>query len=243
MMLGANISQIKQLATFLNQQKICKDVSPIERAISKLSSGTFVVERLQLNFMKKDLKTNETDINLPRNTSPILVDWDIILDVSIPAVTSPESSLDLKSYYFRFKIEGVDENAAYYADSWHLDFDNSDSAEYVHPWFHLTHGGDLIKDLKHGQLLSIIAPRIAYPPMDFVLGIDFLLSNFMKKKDYLQIQADSQYKRTVAAAQEWLLKPYIMSIAHKWCNFNCGNYADLPAFGKHYLPNLQKTLD
>lgn len=239
MMLGANVSQIKQLADFLKQQKICKDISPIDNAIANRRSGRFLVEKLKLNFIDED----KNNTNLPRNTSPELVNWDIILDVSIPFVTTSEESLDLNGYFFRFTIEGLNEKGEYYADSWHLDFDNSDSAEYVHPWFHLTHGGDAIRDLEHGQLLSIIAPRIAYPPMDFVLGIDFLLSNFIKKEVYLQIQAEGIYKRTVAAAQEWLLKPYIMSIAHNWCNFNCGDFANLPTNGKCYLPNLQNLMN
>lgn len=234
-MLGANISQIKQLADFLRRESICKDISPIENAIANHRSGLFIVEKLKLDFMNE----GNNDTNLPRNTSPELVDWDIILDVSVPFIDKPEKSLHLNEYCFRFTIEGCDENGEYYADSWHLDFDNSDSAEYVHPWFHLTHGGDAIRDLEHGKLLSIIAPRIAYPPMDFVLGIDFLLSNFIKKEHYLQIQSDGLYKSTVAASQEWLLKPYIMSIAHNWCNLNCGNFANLSTHGKCYLPNLQ----
>lgn len=76
--------------------------------------------------------------------------------------------------------------------------------------------------------------------MDLVLGIDFLLSNFVKKTKYLQIQSEGQYKSTVSAAQEWLLKPYILSIAHNWCKNNCGNYANLSTLGNRYVPNLQK---
>lgn len=239
MMLGANISQIKQLADFLNRKRICKDTSPIDNAIANYKSGWFIVEKLKLDFMNEG--NNVT--NLPRNTNPELVIWDIILDVSVPFITKPEESLNLSGYYFRFQIEGFDKNGEYYADSWHLDFDNTDSAEYVHPWFHLTHGGDAIKDLEHGKLLSIIAPRLAFPPMDFVLGIDFLLSNFIKKDEYLQIQSDGIYKNTVAEAQKWLLKPYIMSIAHNWCNLNCGDFANLPTNGKCYIPNLQNLMN
>lgn len=238
-MLGANISQIQQLADFLKKKKICKDTSPIEDAIKEIKSGWFIVQKLELNFMDEKKK----DTNLPRNTSPQLVIWDIILDVSIPLINTSTESLDFEGYCFRFKIEGYDEDGDYYADSWHLDFDNSDSSEYVHPWFHLTHGGDAIKELDHGELLSIIAPRIAYPPMDFVLGIDFLLSNFIKKDEYLQIQSGGLYRNTVAAAQEWLLKPYIMSIAHNWCNLNCGDFANLPNNGKCYLPNLPNLMN
>lgn len=260
-MIGVNYADINRFAIYLHKNKICPDITPILNGMRSIQNGgkkgevkSLVIEKLKLNLMKLDAD----GINLPKNTKPDLVRWYIILDVSIPLVDTNMPDCDFSGYSFRFQIVGEDEKGNSYYDAWHLDYDKSycpkearldeikgkkekNEPEYIHPWFHLTHGGDAIKDKDHGELLSIIVPRIAYPPMDLVLGIDFLLSNFVKKTKYLQIQSDGQYKSSVSAAQEWLLKPYILSIAHNWCNYNCGNYANLSALGKCYVPNLQNS--
>lgn len=261
-MIGVNPASINKFADYLSKIKICPDISPIRNGVRAVQYGgkegkvkSLVIERLKLNLMKLDAD----GINLPKNTKPNLRSWYILLDVSIPLVDTDKPDCDFSGYSFRFQIVGEDEEDKPYYDAWHLDYDRSynpnevkldeikgnkknDEPEYIHPWFHLTHGGDALKGKDHGELLSIIAPRIACPPMDLVMGIDFILSNFVKKTKYLQIQSEGQYKSTVAAAQEWLLKPYILSIAHNWCKNNCGNYVNLSALGKCYVPNLQKPI-
>ena len=74
-----------------------------------------------------------------------------------------------------------------------------------------------------GNVLLLPTPRISHPPMDIVLGIDFVLSNFVKAEIYKKIQSNSQYKAAVRKAQEKLWKPYMLSLAHHWCKNTCSN--------------------
>lgn len=74
-----------------------------------------------------------------------------------------------------------------------MDYDINNNQEYIHPHFHLTWGGDTMKGLGLGDVLLLPTPRISYPPLDIILGIDFVLSNFVKADIYKKIQCDSQY--------------------------------------------------
>ena len=74
--------------------------------------------------------------------------------------------------------------------------------------------------------------------MDVVLGIDFVLSNFVKSDIYRQIQSDSQYKAAVNSAQEKYWKPYMLSLAHHWCNNSCCQTSFQTISAKHFHPTL-----
>ena len=80
--------------------------------------------------------------------------------------------------------EGYDEKNYY--SSFHLDYDASDNADVIHPWFHFTYGGHNLKEEETGNVLLLTSPRLPYMPMDFFLGIDFILSNFLEKTRNLQ---------------------------------------------------------
>ena len=74
--------------------------------------------------------------------------------------------------------------------------------------------------------------------MDIVLGVDFILSNFVKVDIYKQIQSNSQYKAAVKKAQEKYWKPYILSLAHHWCGNNCQQIQLTNVNAKHFHPTL-----
>lgn len=95
-----------------------------------------------------------------------------------------------------------------------------------------------MENVNLGDVLLLPAPRISYPPMDIVLGIDFILSNFVEKKVYNELRCDPQYKSAVKNAQARLWKPYILSLAHFWCKHQCGEYHIDPMQSKYFNPNL-----
>ena len=80
-------------------------------------------------------------------------------------------------------VEGKNQNGLF-KSSWHLDYDNNNVQDFIHPHFHITWGGNKMKDLNLGEVLLLPTPRFSYPPMDIVLGVDFILSNFVKVDIY-----------------------------------------------------------
>ena len=71
--------------------------------------------------------------------------------------------------------------------------------------------------------LLLIAPRIPFPPMDYFLGIDFVISNFLNKKEYQKLQSEPNYKRLIKKSQEKMWKPYYSILANNWSNTSFRN--------------------
>ncbi len=205
-------TDLQYFANVLAKYRFCKDTSPLQRVISCLKDKRNVhLESLKLHIEPA-----------PRNTRPKVNSIDIVLDVSVPLVNTDKLELPVSNYAFNMVIKGLNQDGSSVMSSWHLDYDDSDSAEYIHPHFHLTYGGKTMEQVSLGNMLLLPAPRLAYPPMDIILGIDFALSNFVKKEVYENIRQESQYRAAVINAQKTYWKPYMLSLAHFWCNNTCG---------------------
>ena len=157
---------------------------------------------------------------------------------------------DYSKYNFVIIFSGHDENNIEYKCSWHLDYekkkknDSLDEPKVFHPLFHLTYGGKTMREI-YGGLdgnnrdikdisidedkkvsfipLLLIAPRIPFPPMDYFLGIDFVISNFLNKKEYQKLQSEPNYKRLIKKSQEKMWKPYYSILANNWSNTSFRN--------------------
>lgn len=178
-----------------------------------------------------------------RNSRPTNV-YNIGVKIICDCVEQKQSLLpDYSVYNFVLIFSGYDEDYTEYQCSWHLDYeknakdDECDEPKVFHPLFHLTYGGKKMRDI-YGHLegrysdvkdsskykednisfipLLLIAPRIPFPPMDVYLGIDFIICNFMNKRDYQKLQSEPNYKRVIKKSQERLWKPYYLSMANYW---------------------------
>lgn len=218
--MGNYAAEIRIVADILKKEKLCSDISPLTKNCIK---GEYRVEELKFNISE-----------VPRNTRPDIKLLEVLLDVSFKET---QDDIPISNYCFRITAQGLDSNANLIKSSWHLDYDSSNNQEYIHPHFHLTWGGETIKSLNLGNVLLLPIPRISYPPMDIILGIDFVLSNFIKKGEYMKIQSDSQYQAAVKNAQEKYWKPYMMSLAHHWGKNPC-NYRDNAKDCKFFYPTL-----
>lgn len=102
--------------------------------------------------------------------------------------------------------------------SLHFDrhIDEGNESEEVHPMYHFQFGGRKIEDedIDRGDVLFLDAPRIMYHPMEFILGIDFLLSNFLPN-EWKEISRKNQnYKNIIKDYQEYFVLPYYKSIVN-----------------------------
>jgi hypothetical protein len=164
-------TDLQQLASILQTEKICSDTAPIQSAISELKK-----KKSGYSLQKLKLKIDSA----PNNTRPNITSLEILLNVQITESTLNENEIDnpIIAYNFSIEIMGKNDGQTIHS-SWHLDFDNTLDNEYIHPSFHLTYGGKTMKSTELGNVLLLPTPRISYPPMDAVLGVDFVLSNFV----------------------------------------------------------------
>jgi len=154
---------------------------------------------------------------------------------------------------FNIMIYGLDENNKDLCAAWHLDrhtdelgIGTADDKGYMHPEYHITFGGKKMeKDepLNFGNILILPTPRLPHPPMDVVLGIDFIIQNFYPKEHKIDILEDERYIAIVKNAQLRLWRPYFRSLASHWqsnlCTVNTDNFSPMRLLSCLITPNPQ----
>lgn len=213
-------------------------------ATSWLKSGLFIInlrESDKNNSSNNDV-ANWAHCNNIRPTNV----KDISVHILYKGVRSNRIGIpDYTDYNLVIIFKGTDEKKVEYKCSWHLDYepksknDELDEPKVFHPLFHLTYGGStmrniytplddnnkymVVKDLAINEEtgcsfipLYMISPRIPFPPMDYYLGIDFIICNFMDKRMYQKLQTETYYKRVIKNSQDSLWKPYFMEMAKYW---------------------------
>ena len=248
------------LSKELKRVNLCSNTKPIEEAITEMnkrkdSNGQWGYNLQKLTF---------NNIRPPRGTIPNNIKFlQIVLTVEIhekglndneifnPVIIDKKKGIE-KNYNFSIELSGHSDGKRVHSH-WHLDFDSSSDNEYIHPEFHLTFGGNKLKkkteddeiieeDINQalGKLLLIPSPRLPHPPMDAVLGIDFVIKNFVTKDVARAITSNPQYRNAVKTSQNRLWRPYMLSTAHHWCNFNGCKFQTDNELSKKYHPSLEK---
>ena len=130
----------------------------------------------------------------------------------------------LSELNFDIEIEGfreLEDKIDNYFASWHLDkhINGGDIPSYIHPEYHLTLGGNRLEEKgvdNFGSTLILPSPRISYPPMDVILGIDFVLQNYFPMEKISKLLDESRYKEIVLNSQQRLWKPYYSALSSVW---------------------------
>lgn len=154
---------------------------------------------------------------------------------------------------FNIVIYGLDRNGKALWATWHLDRHTDelnggtvDDRGYMHPEYHITFGGKKMEEdepLNFGNILILPTPRLPHPPMDVVLGIDFIIQNFYPKEHKIDILEDERYIAIVKNAQLRLWRPYFRSLASHWqsnlCTVNTDNFSPMRLLSCLITPNPQ----
>lgn len=234
---GAIGSALNNVAELLKKEKICANNKPLLDAAKDLSIRKdspdvwgYNLQKLVFNNLEVPRGTEPSNVGtLTATLSVEIHEKDLgVKEVSNPIVINKASGAE-KKYNLSIEVSGLVENDTdinKVLSYWHLDYDSNEENEYVHPDFHLTFGGKPMSKIKLGDVLLLPAPRLPHPPMDAILGIDFIIRHFIKKEKSNKILNDSQYKKAVKSSQERLWKPYMLATASHWCKFNCAKYND-----------------
>lgn len=132
-----------------------------------------------------------------------------------------KSATDIKnilpSYCLELEISGTrkDDKKNRVKFAWHLDREENVEGHYTHPVFHFHAGSNKLGSLSTGKLLLIGSPRVAHPPMDIFLAINFVIHNFFHSKDFAnqrKILYSEEYQLLIKKSKDTFLKPYFNSI-------------------------------
>ncbi|MCB0742850.1 MAG: hypothetical protein KDC67_03010, partial [Ignavibacteriae bacterium] len=134
-----------------------------------------------------------------------------------------------KHLEFNLVIEGKSRREKDHILSYHLDRHiqgGNDNGE-VHPIYHFQMGGYKIDSYKgggknFGNQLILDNPRFMHYPMDFILGLDFAISNFNPLL-WAKLKKDPFYLKVLRKSQERTLKPFVASLASHFDLHNIPN--------------------
>lgn len=110
-----------------------------------------------------------------------------------------------------------------YVASWHLDQHEKDENDgvstYLHPQSHFTFGGYVMEEAntEYGNAIIMRNPRLMHPPMDLILGIDFIFNQFLPREK-LPILEDKVYIALMRQVKQILWKPYLLALANNFCD-------------------------
>ena len=204
------------------QQLLEKHKSGISSSFTKIKS-TLDKNRLDYNSGVLELFIEKEEI--PRHMSHkniknlrILFSTKLEIDYNeLVSNNDPFQNLEFNIYAY---ADDLDKNKEL-VYSLHLDrhiFNDGDNIpDEVHPMYHFQFGGRKLKEkvVDYGQALFFDSPRITYHPMDFILGLDFLLSNFFPNI-WKVLQKEPRYINIIRKYQECFMKPYFQSIANSF---------------------------
>lgn len=181
---------------------------------------------------KVDCIKFKLDDEIPRKKLPTSVcELKLIVSLEVSGDTNKEEEIDpFQTLAFNFTIQGEflcekTEKIRKALTTFHLDrhiCNDEDKAPIEpHPFYHFQFGGKNLIDnsggkIDTGELLVLDTPRVAHHPMEFILGLDYLISNFYPKIRKGLMNGNQEYRKLVEKYQERIIKPYFLSIASNW---------------------------
>ncbi|RKE52380.1 hypothetical protein [Sphingobacterium detergens] len=122
-----------------------------------------------------------------------------------------------KRLEFNVVIEGFSRGMKQHIFTYHLDRDlkGANPSNEVHPSYHFHYGGRKLgayTDKNFGNSLILDMPRLMHYPMDFILGLDFVMSNFTPDL-WRQLKREPIYIKLIRQAQDRIMKPYFGALA------------------------------
>lgn len=241
------IQELRKLANVLDTSGLCPDVSPLQGGIREwknaYSNGWhYSIENLLFHRVPSAKC-------LPSN----LIELTCRLSADVQGYFDPAPAADpLRHVSLEITLEALGSNKERLIHSWHFDRHVGDpkkapgETEAAHPRYHFHFGGNRMRAFAaQNQLqwfphvLLLEGPRPAHPPLDGVLAIDFLLSNFFASA-WRRLRETTDYVQVIASAQRRLWKPYADVLPTHW-NFDGGPDADSRWAPMDCWPHLVKA--
>ncbi|GGD45622.1 hypothetical protein GCM10012288_19920 [Malaciobacter pacificus] len=214
-------SDLSEIAELLTTEGI--DSSQLYRISNQLN---------QVNNFEYTLLPFKIDINkdskFPKKIShkKSASNLELFLDMDIEGDNQGlENGLDpFKKFSLNIVIKGKNKNNSSSKLLYAVHFDKhnvSQGGHQAHPVYHFQFGGNRLTEdennkttnLDFGQALFLDAPRVMHHPMELILVLDFILSNFFPEI-WNKIKNIKRYKKILIKYQKDFILPYFKSVVN-----------------------------
>ncbi len=210
------------LADLLEAQGVCADITPLTVAVSQMAdyggqSWNYEVDGLLFPLSQSD------NPSLPAQVADLSCKLDLRVTGLVPA--DPDSALGdpFSSLNVDLIVRARTMAGKATAVVWHFDrhIGSVSAAAAAHPIYHWQCGGSgarsFAREIGSADLLPVLlidSPRIAHPPLDAVLAVDFVLSNFVSSQ-WRTMRQLTKYRSILARSQRHFWRPYAAGV-RRW---------------------------
>ena len=207
-------SDLEKLAELLTKEGI--ETSQIYAICGQLNNKHAL--KYTLSPFKISIKDDEKfpkRLSHKKNAKNLELYFDLNIECDITSFLDKKDPFS--QYAFNVVIKGKNKSNANSKLIYAIHFDKHDttqSSNQAHPAYHFQFGGNKLEDeerLDSGRALFLDAPRIMHHPMELILSIDFILSNFFPVI-WNKIKPLPAYKRILRKYQKDFILPYFKSI-------------------------------
>lgn len=207
------------------------DSGPIRKAISQLRDYDNILgfgEQVNYDYWGYEIK----NLTIPFNEKPKVIHpkdaehLELRLNCLVIADFNSYGKMvdPLVHLEFDVIIEGMSEEIGdLIYTGFHIDrhLEGENEPDEVHPIYHVHFGGQGLshEGTKYGQSLFLGAPRIMYYPIDLILGIDFIISNYFPKLKK-SFHASHDFISVIKEQQVIFWKPFFHCLASQWTGYN-----------------------
>jgi hypothetical protein len=234
------------LADILISRGICTDISPLTAAVCQMGDFGQQIWKYEVNGLLFPLRPADNP-SLPARLFDLSCRLNLRVSGSIPA--DPNSALGdpFTSLSVDIIIRGRTRSNKPTAVAWHFDrhIGAVAAAAAAHPVYHWQCGGnqarEFAQEVGSGDLLPVLlidSPRIAHPPLDGVLAVDFILSNFVAS-EWRPMRELPKYREILVRSQKQFWRPYAAGVRRWFANSIPSNADTDSAWASEDLwPNL-----
>jgi hypothetical protein len=220
----ARSKELDDLSLVLLNHGVCNDTGPIYSAANECRTAKPKGNRSFWGYSITNLifrRLRPACCFLPKKVS----DLTLTLDIRVVGICDEGKDVidPMQELVIDIKITGKAEDQRNVCCIWHLDRHEdelgSQSPDEAHPRYHFQYGGRLLEsetvNFNHGDSLLLKSPRVAHPPLDGILGIDFIISNFFGS-EWRKLKLDGTYNNLIKNAQNRFWKPYVITTFQPW---------------------------
>jgi len=230
------------MARLLVKYDLCKNPKPLYDAVTEClnrSNGEY------WNYKITGLRFDIDNIGhiLPHGADLLEADFSIVIKgnyCDLETICNPIIDIEFNIELIGTRTEINDLHSSWHLDKHPLDEDGEET-KFIHPEYHFTFGGRRMwhsgKD--YGAALVLSSPRLIHPPMDAILGIDFIIQNYISKKRRKSLTQDREYRKLLYNSQLRIWRPFWISVASAWNKFPFDSIALQPA---QLAPNIVCSL-
>lgn len=227
------IRDLANIALLLNDSSICPNTGPIDAAIYDCQSRS---TEMYYCYSLNSLDFNPNCIYPPGGTLPLRLD-NIFIRLSIEVrgrymsgqLIDPLEQIEegevKRPPCCDLELYATNECNGELYSAWHFDKDfegatNISGQTYLHPKYHWTFGGNRMEYTDLGGIFIFPAPRIAHPPFDAILAIDYIIKHFIPNEIHIELTSSSEYINIVARSQRRIWRPFILTLASFWTDID-----------------------